>query len=196
MNKDLNELSKEIHAYNVEAGWWTEGICIYSKLQLISTEIAEATEGERKNLMDDKLPERRMGEVELADALIRTLDFGGRFDLTVWGNEIPSFIYEFFYYAMESKSVGHMHMLLTEYVADLYKGCREAFQPQSKNNNRKEQIEKHMDLEYNTLVYSIIHVAELNNYDIWSAMEEKREFNKTRSDHSKESRASEGGKVW
>lgn len=44
---------------------------------LVVTEIAEATEGYRKNLMDDKLPHRTMVEVELADALIRILDLAG-----------------------------------------------------------------------------------------------------------------------
>ncbi|XUM19805.1 hypothetical protein ACRAVF_19255 [Bradyrhizobium oligotrophicum S58] len=37
---------------------------------LIVSEIAEAMEGERKSLMDDHLPHRKMVEVELADTLI------------------------------------------------------------------------------------------------------------------------------
>lgn len=48
-------------------------------LMLMVSEIAEAMEGERKNLMDDKLPHRRMAEVELADALIRIFDYCGEF---------------------------------------------------------------------------------------------------------------------
>jgi len=47
------------------------------RCMLIVTEIAEAFEGERKNLMDDKLPHRKMAEVELADALIRIFDYAG-----------------------------------------------------------------------------------------------------------------------
>ena len=81
LNKDLNQLSQDIHAANVEKGWWDNDPCIYTKMQLISTEIAEATEGWRKDLMDDHLPHRKMEEVELADALIRTLDLGGRLGL-------------------------------------------------------------------------------------------------------------------
>lgn len=47
---------------------------IIAQIMLIVTELAEAVEGLRKNLMDDKVPSRRMVEVELADALIRTLN--------------------------------------------------------------------------------------------------------------------------
>jgi NTP pyrophosphatase (non-canonical NTP hydrolase) len=52
-------------------------------LMLIVSEIAEAMEGERKDLMDDKLPHRKMAEVELADALIRIFDYaaGHGYDL-------------------------------------------------------------------------------------------------------------------
>ena len=46
-------------------------------LMLMVSEIAEAMEGERKNLLDDKLPHRRMAEVELADTLIRIFDYAG-----------------------------------------------------------------------------------------------------------------------
>jgi NTP pyrophosphatase (non-canonical NTP hydrolase) len=48
-------------------------------LMLIVSEIAEAMEGERKHLMDDKLPHRRNAEVELADALIRIADYAAAF---------------------------------------------------------------------------------------------------------------------
>ena len=41
---------------------------------LMVSELAEAMEGHRKGLMDDKLPHRKMIEVELADCIIRILD--------------------------------------------------------------------------------------------------------------------------
>jgi NTP pyrophosphatase (non-canonical NTP hydrolase) len=47
------------------------------RLMLIVSELSEAMEGERKGLMDDKLPHRPMAEVELADALIRIFDYAG-----------------------------------------------------------------------------------------------------------------------
>jgi hypothetical protein len=42
-------------------------------------------EGERKNLMDDKLPHRLMAEVELADALIRIFDYAAAFHYDLEG---------------------------------------------------------------------------------------------------------------
>ena len=54
-------------------------------LCLIHSEISEAMEGERKDLMDDHLPHRKMAEVELADAIIRILDYGGAFGYDIEG---------------------------------------------------------------------------------------------------------------
>ena len=46
---------------------------------LIISEVIEAMEGIRKNLMDDHLPHRSMEEVEMADVFIRLMDYcGGR----------------------------------------------------------------------------------------------------------------------
>lgn len=44
-------------------------------LCLIHSEISEAMEGERKSLMDDKLPHYPMAAVEMADAVIRIFDY-------------------------------------------------------------------------------------------------------------------------
>lgn len=55
------------------------------KLLLAHSEISEAAEGLRKNLMDDKLPHRSMMEVEIADTIIRLLDAAGANGLDVAG---------------------------------------------------------------------------------------------------------------
>lgn len=55
------------------------------KLMLVVSEVAEAMEGYRKNLMDDKLPHRSMVEVELADVIIRVFDLAGAMKLDLGG---------------------------------------------------------------------------------------------------------------
>lgn len=73
------------HAAAVASGWWQDPYQptlpanrdVGSLLMLIVTEIAEGMEGHRKNLKDDKLPDRDMLEVELADAVIRIFDLAG-----------------------------------------------------------------------------------------------------------------------
>ena len=86
---DLNLLAANIHHLNHK--WWHDKDG--NKLQrnkgellcLIHSEISEAMEGERKDLMDDKLPHRKMAEVELADALIRILDYAAGFGYDIQG---------------------------------------------------------------------------------------------------------------
>ena len=54
-------------------------------LMLATSELAEALEGHRKNLMDDKLPHRKMFEVEIADCVIRLLDIAAGMGLDLGG---------------------------------------------------------------------------------------------------------------
>lgn len=81
--KTLNDYAAECRKANDT--WWHdpvtgERLIDRNKgelLMLMVSEIAEAMEGERKGLMDDKLPHRKMAEVELVDALIRIFDYAG-----------------------------------------------------------------------------------------------------------------------
>lgn len=85
------------------SGWWTdlatgkrktrEQVNVPEKLCLIHSEVSGAMEGDRKDLMDDKLPHRKMLEVELADAMIRILDLAGFLGLDMSGAMIEKLAY-------------------------------------------------------------------------------------------------------
>jgi NTP pyrophosphatase (non-canonical NTP hydrolase) len=93
-------IGEHCHTAASDAGWWTDtetgedvrswpkkhlDAWISAKLMLIVTEVAEAMEGHRKGLMDDKIPHRSMLEVELADAVIRIADLSGGLGLDLGG---------------------------------------------------------------------------------------------------------------
>lgn len=180
MSTNLNEMAKEIHTSNIMMGWWNDRDgkppCIYEKLQLVSTEVAEATEGERKGLMDDHLPHRIMAEVELADALIRALDIGGRLGLRY----LPTL------YPIDpdlSKAGQHLeiNIALCSLAVRLKGGTvKVAF----------------LNRAYSILIDKILDCASINGYNIYSAMAEKITYNARRADHKPENRQKEGGKAF
>ena len=86
----LNQLARDCHAANQH--WWhhpaTGERLDRNKgelLMLIVSEVAECMEGERTGAMDDKLPHRRMAEVEMADVLIRAFDYAGAYGFDLDG---------------------------------------------------------------------------------------------------------------
>lgn len=177
---NFNELSKQIFEQNKAVGWWDDmDRCIYQTLQLVSTEIAEATEGERKNLMDDKLPHRKMGEVELADALIRVLDLAGRYGWQYYN--CASNLITTTRMINSIKTIAGLHFVANKALVDL--GVQ-IFKVGVLDSN----------FEYSQVINVIMEIGQIQNYDIIGAMHKKLEFNKNREDHKRENRALENGK--
>ncbi len=92
INRDdmIQDLVDYVHVNNHK--WWIDletgepiNRNVGELLMLVTSELAEALEGDRKNLMDDKLPHRKMFEVELADAIIRIFDIAGGLHLDLGG---------------------------------------------------------------------------------------------------------------
>jgi NTP pyrophosphatase (non-canonical NTP hydrolase) len=114
----INELCTQIYTDNEAKGFWES--CEYipkwmkkqeligcsksdvkavekafnaQKLALIHSEISEAMEADRKDLMDDKLLHRKGLEVELADAFIRICDMAGGLNMDLGGAIIEKLEY-------------------------------------------------------------------------------------------------------
>ena len=87
---DINAICDICHAANIK--WWQDPATgepiernVGELLMLVTSELGEALEGHRKDLMDKHLPNRKNFEVELADALIRIFDTCAGLGLDVGG---------------------------------------------------------------------------------------------------------------
>lgn len=183
-------LQERIHELN--AKWWhdKEGnrldrnrgelICLFH------SEVSEASEGTLLNAMDDKLPHRRMEEVEMADTQIRILDYAEGFGYDL-GNSIPIFVtgsHQFFHSDatnLEAKLAQHaiIHMHLSKAMECERKG-------------RFGETDGWLAGALHLIgVYCLTHDLDLNG-----AMEEKLAFNTVRPDHQYDAREKADGKKW
>ena len=84
----FSALAEAAHANSASHGFWDnreKDPISYklSRIALMHSELSEAVEGIRKGLMDDHLPHCTMEEAELADVIIRVLDYSAGFGLDV-----------------------------------------------------------------------------------------------------------------
>ena len=177
---NLNELAKQVHAANEK--WWTcmdTGKPIERNkgelLMLVITELSEAVEGIRKDLMDDKLPHRKMEEVEMADAKIRLLDFAAGFEIGKLNNTCGV---DNYFQRCENKAECILLIcaaIQSAYNTSFYKGIRCA-----DNVSRAIQM--------------IDFYCDRFQLDLDGALREKMDYNRSRVDHSHEARKLAGGK--
>lgn len=174
-SQQLNELAQRVHKANEK--WWTHPVTKErvernrkELMMLVITELSEACEGERKNLMDDKLPHRKMAEVEMADAMIRLLDIAK-------GYRIPIIIEMIEYQEVESHipdNKGEALLIICANVIGYEMGrC-----------------------EFGYILQMIEDYCIKHSYDLYGALEEKMAYNVTRVDHTHEARLQADGKKW
>lgn len=90
----FSALSADIYQMNSANGFWDGPQDSFGqKIALVHSELSEALEADRKNLQDDKLPDRHGREVELADAMIRIFDLAGRYDMDLGGALVAKIAY-------------------------------------------------------------------------------------------------------
>lgn len=175
MTMDFTGLSFQIHRGNIDAGWWkvVDGVTqprnIGELLCLVHSEISEGFEGWVDDLMDDHLPDRKMVEVEMADASIRTLDIFGYYGVEVGEIEVR-----------QGKSgFSYMHCHVARAMEGFRKGRTEDGIAALKE-----------------LLVAIVTFCEFEGLDLVGAIAEKRVVNANRLDHKPENRAKPGGKQW
>jgi len=177
---NLIELQNKIHAQNKELGWWDEERPFSTFVCLFHSELSEAMEGDRKGLMDDHLPEYPMFQVELADFVIRVLDYLGS----------KGFIhYQDIYF--DDDDMENQNEI--ELIARLHTGVSMCFQDYIDRN-------KMVDHEAKDGLASCVEAAfafsSYNNINLHKIILEKVEYNKHRADHKRENRAMAGGKKY
>lgn len=177
MRPDLFLLAKEIHKENEK--WWRNPATaewihrdVGEMCMLMISEIAEAMEGLRKNLMDDHLPHRKMEEVELADAVIRLFDFCGQRKIDPTPQ--PHYVSDITFAVNEAENLRRICLefaFIAEYI-------------QVRRQVRHIQRALFMIEEY----------AGRRGYDLWAAVDDKRAYNRVRPDHKPEARLQAHGK--
>lgn len=100
IEQSVNDFVAVAHGAAYNSGWWIDTetgedvrtwppkffkLWVGTKIALIHSEVSEGLEGHRKDQMDDKLPHRKMFEVELADAMIRIADLAGGLKMDLGG---------------------------------------------------------------------------------------------------------------
>ena len=178
---NLIELQNKIHAQNKELGWWDEERPFSTFVCLFHSELSEAMEGDRKGLMDDHLPKYPMFQVELADFVIRCLDWLGRHGFTEYQGD--------YFNADDMRNQDEV-----EIISRLHLGVSMSFQ-EYLNDGKFEGIEV-VDGIASCVEASFAFSDGCFGFDLYKIILEKVEYNKHRTDHKRENRAKEGGKKY
>ncbi|QGF21001.1 pyrophosphatase [Vibrio phage Seahorse] len=178
---NLIELQNKIHQQNVEMGWWDNPRPFSTFVCLFHSELSEAMEGDRKGLMDDHLPQYPMFQVELADFVIRCLDWlGSKSHRNLEDN------YDF-------AGINYENFDEIELIARLHNGVSMSYQLYMDKNNIA-------DFDVRDGILSCVEVSiewcKFKGIDLNQIILEKVEYNKHRSDHKRENREKEGGKKY
>lgn len=197
---NIGELADQCHQVAVDCGWWTDlttGERIIrdrgTLLMLCVSEVSEAIEAWEMRAMDDKLTGRRGVEVELADLLIRVLDFipglGYRDEFVdatglLTRQNVP-------FFGSDGGPPGPARFL------GIIRHLAVAMEYDRKNQPSK-RFPHLPGLVVHTAqsVRATLRLGSLLGVNLYDAMQEKLAYNRTRWDHKIEARRAAGGKAY
>lgn len=171
----LIDLQNRIYQQNKLMGWHDEPRSFNTFICLFHSELSEATEGLRKQLMDDHLSSYPMAAVEIADFVIRVLDwFGTQQDLDI----------------EQLLTLSYPDWDNLDFIAQIHQNVSAAQYFHTIDFDSTEQIKEHL-----SQAVSIANsMAENNKWDLLTIINEKLKYNQNRADHKRENRAKDGGK--
>jgi len=189
---NLTELSQKVHLSNIN--WWRDletGLPINRNkgelLALIHSEVSEAYDG--AGLFDDKLPHRKMPEVELADAVIRIFDYIGGFGYDICQAGLKCKVSNFTDLNQFARRENAEYLPIFVDYSDIHSQISKTLELERKGKPSSEVAESLM-----ALLLMIFHMADELGYDMQGAFDEKMTYNAKRTDHKHEHRKADGGK--
>lgn len=171
MLQDWNTLAHEVHTVDNHRWWHDQNGARLDRnkgelIALIHSEISECFDGLMSRKVDDKLPQFMNADVELADFVIRTLDYAGAFSLDLNDTTLPPPF---------KTGTDWLHLVTSHLLEAVRKG-----EPEAPHVSR--------------MIRMAYLMAQFYQFNLDETIAAKRAFNAKRHDHTHEARYAEGGK--